>query len=1043
RKLIGAILGADGIIDEITAHARSAVELDPQVDTIIEIGGQDSKFTVLKDGVVVFSQMNTVCAAGTGSFIEEQAQKLGVPIRDYAARALGHPAPATSDRCTVFMERDLNNYQNEGYAVEELLVATLFSVADNYLSKVAMEGSIGSRIVFQGATAKNKALVAAFEQRLGKPIAVSPYCHLTGAMGAVLQTIDDRGAAKSAPDAPPQTVPATINHQSGLSETKFRGLGLSRETIAQRNDICSGCPNQCKLHIITVQGEEIVYGYLCGRGSGDRTFVSKNKSGFDLLRERRTLVEHAIHQVKNGTGYQDQSSLTDRLSQAVINFSTSTLDVFNDALHQAADTALKVRNSKQVPRGGNDNSLVHEGMGASISIGIPQALYLQEDARLWQYFFDSLGFTTILGADKSSSVGEGKRIAGADFCAPISMIHGQVQALLDCCDYVFLPIYLEHPRKKGVESRQTFYCNYSQYTPTLVSVATEQGDRILKPLIYATFGDDREAIFELREMLRTILEGRGLDVPVPSVLERLYRNMKAIKGLYNQALTDLFYKVRPEADEFAIMLTGRPYTALSKGLNKGIPDMFAQHGLKVFFHDMFTSPDSYQHTRQLQAYHWFFASRVIETALYCRDNPTLYPVLVTSFKCGPDSFAIDTFKDILDKARKPYLILQIDEHDSAVGYETRIEAAVRAFRNHFLTHQQLLVAPGKVAEGTAADNRSTDSIPRNDRVFPRNKTILLPNWDPLVVELLAAALRGHGVNAHVLEERPEYIQQAMTYNSGQCIPVSVIGWEVVRYIEEKQLDPRNTALWMVKALWPCNIPLYPLQIEGILRRAGKGMDAVQVFSGDLTFMDVSPRMMVDAYYAYALGGLLRKIGTRIRPYETLPGAADAFITAALQKCVTALEKRESMVPVIKDIGAGLAFIPRKEQRRPKVALFGDFYVRDNDVFNQNLIRAIEAAGGEVVTTSYVEYLKATVDAFFERLLIERKYGPWLGYRAVMMAIASVEKSLERRTGIALSEGPWTNPRRHKAYQALGIRPEMSGENYDNALKIMKILDEQR
>jgi len=1086
RKLIGAIVGADGVIDEITAHARAAVELDPRVDTIIEIGGQDSKFTVLKDGVVVFSQMNTVCAAGTGSFIEEQAVKLGVPIRDYARRALGHPAPATSDRCTVFMERDLNNYQNEGYAVEELLVATLFSVADNYLSKVAMEGSIGSHVVFQGATAKNKALVAAFEERLKRPIAVSPYCHLTGAMGAVLQTLDDQAAqtAKTAATVKAQAA-ASLKAQAGAvtadaavtdaavtdtatsvsagasaaNHTKFRGLGLSRETIAQRNDVCNGCTNHCKLHIITVQGEEIVYGYLCGRGAGDRTFISKNKSGFDLLRERRHLLEQAVQSVTSKKVGQDRQNLTGRLSEAVVNFSTNTIDLFNDVLHQATDSVLKTQlaagrdpgtaaGNAASQNAGNISGQVIEPSGiSSIRIGIPRALYLQEDSRLWQYFFQALGFTVVMGEDSSSSIGTGKRIAGADFCAPISMIHGQVEGLLERADYVFLPIYLEAPRHGETapesEERRFFYCNYSQYTPTLVSVATDQGNRILKPLIYSSFGNDSEAVFELREMLRPILSSRGIDVPVPSVIERLYRTMKAIKAVYNKTLVDLYQRVRPETDEFAIMLTGRPYTALSKGLNKGIPDMFAQHGLKVFFHDMFPSPETHHHDALLQAYHWYYASRVIETALYCRTNPTMYPVLVTSFKCGPDSFAIETFKEILDKAHKPYLILQIDEHDSAVGYETRIEAAVRAFRNHFHSVQSTTLHTGPaVIQPTQIPGGQTSSKPKAEKIpFPRNKTVLLPNWDPLVVELLAAALRGHGIDAHVLEEKREYIQHAMTHNSGQCIPVSVIAYEVMKYIEDHQLDPQNTVLWMVKALWPCNIPLYPLQIETILRKAGKGMEAVQVFTGDLTFMDVSARMTLDAYYAYALGGLLRKIGTRIRPYETLPGATDAFIASALQKCATALEKRQSMVAVIKDIAAGLSFIPRKEGKRPKVALFGDFYVRDNDIFNQDLIRSIERAGGEVVTTSYVEYLKATVDAFFDRLLIERRYGTWLGYRAVMMAIASVEKALERQTGLALSEGPWTNRRRQDAYQYFGIRPEMSGENYDNALKLLKILDE--
>ena len=186
RQLIGKIINADLVVDEITAHARAASHLDPETDTIIEIGGQDAKFTVMKRGEVVFSQMNSVCAAGTGSFIEEQAKKLGVPLSEYADRAMGVEAPLTSDRCTVFMERDLNYFINRGYTVEELLCATLYSVRENYLKKVATEGMIGKHVCFQGATARNRALVAAFEQKLGQGISVSRYCHLTGALGVTL-----------------------------------------------------------------------------------------------------------------------------------------------------------------------------------------------------------------------------------------------------------------------------------------------------------------------------------------------------------------------------------------------------------------------------------------------------------------------------------------------------------------------------------------------------------------------------------------------------------------------------------------------------------------------------------------------------------------------------------------------------------------------------------------------------------------------------------------------------------------------------------------
>ncbi|MFW5713003.1 MAG: acyl-CoA dehydratase activase, partial [Spirochaetota bacterium] len=178
RKFIGKIIGADLIVDEITAHARAAYELNPEIDTIIEIGGQDSKFTTMKDGRVTFSQMNIICAAGTGSFLEEQAAKLDVPLSEYSDRAEQSPAPLTSDRCTVFMERDINHYLNKNYTVDEILAAALFSVRENYLQKVASSARIGKHVCFQGATAKNRSLVAAFEQKLDQPIYVSKYCHL-------------------------------------------------------------------------------------------------------------------------------------------------------------------------------------------------------------------------------------------------------------------------------------------------------------------------------------------------------------------------------------------------------------------------------------------------------------------------------------------------------------------------------------------------------------------------------------------------------------------------------------------------------------------------------------------------------------------------------------------------------------------------------------------------------------------------------------------------------------------------------------------------
>ena len=234
RKFIGKILNADLVIDEITSHARAAFELNPLTDTIIEIGGQDAKFTLMHNGSVTFSQMNSVCAAGTGSFLQEQAEKLGCSLSDYAQMAENVSAPLASDRCAVFMERDISQLLNTGYSVNEILATALHSVTENYMQKVATEASIGNNICFQGATAKNKSLIAAFEQRLKKPIYVSKYCHLTGALGTALML-----------------------QEANISKSGFRGIDLYREEIAVDTETCTLCTNNCCISLATVSGEKV------------------------------------------------------------------------------------------------------------------------------------------------------------------------------------------------------------------------------------------------------------------------------------------------------------------------------------------------------------------------------------------------------------------------------------------------------------------------------------------------------------------------------------------------------------------------------------------------------------------------------------------------------------------------------------------------------------------------------------------------------------------------------------------------------------------
>lgn len=259
RYLTGDFIGADVVINEITAQATAAIDYDPAVDTIFEIGGQDSKYISIKNGVVVDFEMNKVCAAGTGSFLEEQAEKLNIKIAgQFGDMALACDCPARlGDRCTVFMESDLNSHQQKGTKVDSLVGGLAYSVANNYLQKVVGPRKIGSHIFFQGGVANNKSVVAAFEQILQNPITVPPNFDVTGAIGAAIL------AKKS---------------MKGKSKSLFKGFHMRDVPYTTERFYCKSCTNQCEIRKVKIEGEAkaLFYGGRCEKyETGER----KKKTG--------------------------------------------------------------------------------------------------------------------------------------------------------------------------------------------------------------------------------------------------------------------------------------------------------------------------------------------------------------------------------------------------------------------------------------------------------------------------------------------------------------------------------------------------------------------------------------------------------------------------------------------------------------------------------------------------------------------------------------------------------------------------------------------
>ena len=265
RYLVGALIGADVVKTEITAQARAANHLVPGSDTVFEVGGQDAKFLALQNGSLKDFAMNRACAAGTGSFLEEVAKKLDVELDAFEKSALESGAPcAFGERCTVFMESDVIACQQRGAQKEDLLAGLAYAIAENYFNRVVGPLKIGEVPVFLGGVAKNRAVVAAFEKRVGRPIHVPEHAHVSGAIGAALLAME----------RPPE-------------KTRFQGFSLNPEALAMESFHCKRCTNACLIQAIKQEGGGRVFlGSRCERFS--RKGVVKGRNFFAL---RQRLLE--------------------------------------------------------------------------------------------------------------------------------------------------------------------------------------------------------------------------------------------------------------------------------------------------------------------------------------------------------------------------------------------------------------------------------------------------------------------------------------------------------------------------------------------------------------------------------------------------------------------------------------------------------------------------------------------------------------------------------------------------------------------------------
>ncbi len=620
RELIGQLVGADTINDEITAHKTGATFIGQKMlagrvpDTIFEIGGQDSKYISLQDGVVVDFTMNDACAAGTGSFLEERADELDIAIiGQFAELALSSDAPIRlGERCTVFMERDVNSYMHRGANKADIVAGLAYSVVYNYINRVVRGRKIGDTIFFQGGTAYNDAVAAAFAAVCGKQIIIPPHNGVIGAIGAALLAQDKMNAPAGTVVESDRAGGVYVSDKPGAEPAsrrcKFRGYDLSAVDYTLDEFVCKGCSNCCQIQAFTVEGEKTYWGDKCSDRYRKRVKATNKPVIEDLISLREGLL----------------------------------LD------------------ETQLPPVGAD----------ALTVGIPLTMFAIEQLPFWRTLLGACGFATVLSDPTNSrTIKAGLDTVVAEPCFPIIVAHGHVANLLarDDVDYVLMPNIIS--MATPWVDNESHLCPWHQTLPYVCRRAPAfepHAHKFLAPTVHFREG----ARYVCKQLQRAFEElGISADTTAAAVKAGFEAQARFSARLLAEGRAALDALAKSGAP--GIVLLGRPYNIHDAGVNLSVAqklrDYYGVNCLPIDFLD--TDPVDIRDVNTNM--YWDLGRRIIAASKLVGANANLHIIYITNFKCGPDSF-IKHF--IRTAAGKPYLSLQFDGHSNDAGIMTRCEA---------------------------------------------------------------------------------------------------------------------------------------------------------------------------------------------------------------------------------------------------------------------------------------------------------------------------------------------------------------------------------
>ncbi|MBI5187944.1 MAG: CoA protein activase [Nitrospirae bacterium] len=948
RYMIADYVGADIVKNEITAQATAAVFIDRSVDTIFEIGGQDSKYISLKDGVVVDFEMNKACAAGTGSFLEEQAEKLNISIKgEFEECAFASKSPCRlGERCTVFMENSLMANLQKGTDRNNLLAGLAYSIVQNYINRVVAGKAIGRNIFFQGGVAFNKSVVAAFEKYLGKNITVPPHHDVTGAIGMALIAI-----------------------KYMKEKTIFKGFELSKRPYEISSFECKGCPNICDINRVKIAGEE---GYLFYGSRCEKYDVRKNQKSSHISH----LTSHDFF------SFRDEMLWKAHLErQSIVNpESSSGHQSFKQSSVSTPSLTLPPRGGGQ--GWGGDSSLVTARLSSpksrhsSLKIGIPYIFFFHDYLPFWTTLLWELGFYVEVSPKTNRQIiNLGLESVLSETCFPVKIAHGHIKYLLDKdIDAIFIPSFINLNTPEDRFERG-FACPYTQTIPYVSKIAFKEGIKPLTPVINLRRGRDF-----LEKEIKRLFKPFGLKTD--DIANALDKGEKAQEEFFRQVKSKGI-EILSSLKERTIVIIGRAYNAFDNGVTLEIPKKLADLGVCSIPMD-FLPIEDIGIDQDWPNMYWRSGQRILSAARFIRGHPNLYALYIGNFSCGPDSFILKYFNGEMEG--KPYLFIEIDEHSADAGVITRCEAFLDSIQNKVMSDESRLISKDKSSRDITYHSSLVTLHRMVQGVTHHSKrTIYIPRMSDHAFAL-AAAFEHCGISAEVLPESDRTaIDIGKKYVSGkECYPCAVTTGDMLKKVMEPDFRPGESAFFMPSGSGPCRFGQYNVFHRLILDEIG--YKDVPIFSPnqDVNFYRdlgiVGKDFTLRSWTGIVAIELLYKCLHETRPYEREKGSSDTLYNEYLQKIYRSLcSANGNIEDVLKDLRRDFEHLPKEYSEKPLIGIVGEIFVRSHSFSNENLIRKVEALGGQVWLAPVEEWIYYVNLMGFRKALIKKDWSGMINF----------------------------------------------------------------